>query len=504
MEEKMSSADFEDFIRQAYSVSADIGQEVERVLREGWKNPLSQEEIRSLLTQTIKLLRESASSRKDKAVAASLKGDIEKLVARVLTTRAKLETKAKPQKPLPPTGGVPHSQLTQEAEEVYPRPCFRGRSVPMLKLDIPVRDIELWDNNYRLETHLAQFEDKNGRKPSPLELLDIMLSKMDLPGIPDDKRIDQFEIIALAHSIAENGVRKPPIVDVDMTLLDGNRRVAACRYILGSDEFTSAQKSRAEATHCWQLTPYANDRDREAIIVSLNFEDDCKEPWPEYVKARMVYERWQSMLALEDNLTPAREKALLKELRKIFADDASKTTKYLTMMGFVQEFEEYQINEVGHDTYEAKHRADRYFQYFDELTKGKSPGGVYHTLGQRETLKKLVFDLLYQGKFKNWRLIRSLKYSDEDTVSELARALEETDLRIAKDLVEDALHGAHARAKETREVGANTRIKSFTEWLEALPPSAFRDKVTAENLQKLLDALELVKPIVREQLGEPE
>jgi hypothetical protein len=143
--------------------------------------------------------------------------------------------------------------------------------------------------------------------------------------------------------------------------------------------------------------------------------------------------------------------------------------------------------------FEVKHRASEYFQYFEELSKGTSPGGVAHTLNQNEELKHLVFDLLYQGKIENWTWIRNLKHTNEEVRDNLIRARDDTDRGRAAEIVDTALTDAKNRNRETRIVGANTRIEVFVKWLEDLPISSFRDNIKPENLQKLLKALELVK-----------
>src|SRR5437660_496758 len=81
------------------------------------------------------------------------------------------------------------------------------------------------------------------RRRTGEELLDIMLGNIQLPGVKEE---DQFAIHELARSIAANGVRKPPIIDIDGKLLDGNRRVTACRLVLDSQDFTIEEKKRAE------------------------------------------------------------------------------------------------------------------------------------------------------------------------------------------------------------------------------------------------------------------
>ncbi|MEA5515784.1 hypothetical protein [Nodularia sp. UHCC 0506] len=63
-------------------------------------------------------------------------------------------------------------------------------------------------------------------------------------------------------------------------------------------QFDSEQKRRAEYIPVWQITEHATNDDRNAVVVSLNFESDCKLDWSDYIKARKVYEEWQAMLAL--------------------------------------------------------------------------------------------------------------------------------------------------------------------------------------------------------------
>jgi len=150
---------------------------------------------------------------------------------------------------------------------------------------------------------------KHDRAPSPEELLHIMRGQMRLEGMEDE---DEFEIVTLARSIAANGVRKPPIIDVNGILLDGNRRVAACYLILNdtSGEFTSDEKKRAEYIYVWQLLDGATDDERDRVMVSLNFESDCKKDWPEYIKARKVFDDWEAMLALEGPKKPGQQRLL--------------------------------------------------------------------------------------------------------------------------------------------------------------------------------------------------
>ena len=497
--------DFEALIVAAHKISADVGDEVERALQRGREEPLTPEEVTQLLTKVIGLLRAKAARKGDKVAAASLAGDIGELVTKMVAARERLRGPAAAR-----NGRKPKLQLIGrngiEPAPVTPRPCFHGREIPVMGGFVKTTDLKQWDHNERLEIHLGQFRQQNKRDPSPQEVLDIMLSKMVLPGVTE---ADQFQIVSLARSIAVNGVRKPPIIDIDGTPLDGNRRIAACYYILASDEFDTEAKRRAEYIYVWQLTEHATAPEREAVVVSLNFESDCKVDWPEYVKARKVSEEWQGMLALEPrDPSPQRQAQMKRELSKKFAlgPDTTVVNRYLKMVDWATAFEDYHVNTRGKDVYEARHRTSRYFQYFDELAKGATTEGVAHALRQDEGFKHTVFDLLYDGKFQNWRQVRELKliHDNPEARDALAKARAEPDLELAEDHLENAMTIARSRRAELREVGANTRIESFVEWLEELPVRAFRDRITKENLLRLRKALRLVDGHAKAILDESE
>lgn len=487
-------------IEAAYRISEDVGAEVGAILREGRRSPLGPEETVRLLTKVIIALRDGAARREDSAALRSLAGDVEILVERLVQPRD--SNVGLSDGNVSGTAGL-LSKNGVEAGPVRPTPVFHGRMVPMNCGFVKTTDIDLWEGNLRLDIHLAQFRHARGREPTSEELLDIMLSRLPLPGLATD---DQFEIVELARSIAVNGVQRPPILDVGGTLLDGNRRVAACHYILHRDEFSSDEKRRAEYVFVWQLTEHATPDDRDAVIVALNFEPAYKQDWPEYVKARKLHDEWEAMLIIEPTPPgPKRLAEMKRELSKKYAlgPETTVVNRYLKMVEWANEFEDYHITERMLDPYEVKHKANAYFQYFDELAKGMKPGGVAYSLGQDDAFKRLVFDLLFDGKFKNWTEIRHLKHiaANEEARDLLTRARHEEDRDAAQDLVDDAVTVARIRPAEYREMGANTRIESFVEWIEQLPVRAFRDQISAENLRRLLSALKLVGKYAKASLS---
>lgn len=504
--------EFEALVREAYRASEDVGEEVEQILRDGREHPLDEEEASQLLSRVVGVLRRSAVERGDEVTAKALEGDTEEVVRRIVRSRSRATSgeansaHRAAQVQLFGSNGV-------EVDAVRPPAIFQGREVPMKQGYVKTRDIQLWDKNERLDIHLAQFRTANNREPTPEELLSIMLSDMDLPGVAGD---DQFKIEELARSIAVNGIKKAPIIDLDGTLLDGNRRVTACYYILNSDEFDSEAKRRADEVRVWQLTEHATSDDRNAVVVASNFEPDHKIDWPEYVKAKKVYQEWQTRLALEAR-TPGRKREI--EMKKALSMDFALgprtdiVTRYIRMVTWADAFEEYHTIDKGRDTYAVRHRANQYFQYFDELSKGEATapsgdkvGGVGYLLRQDDSMREAAFDLLFRGLFKNWTEIRDLKYVyDNDEARErMVKARSEPDEEEARDHLEIALDTARTRRADVRAVGANSRIKNFVKWLEEVPPKELRDNVSTGNLQGLLEALKLVEPMVESILKDRE
>lgn len=485
-------------VRRAYLASADLGTQVDEILALAQGHPLTAVEAEQLLLRVIETLRIGATGRGDTAALAALEGDARQICARIRASRPGFRAGPKASKAF--------KQLLMEEHNgtgvapVRPNPWFHSKEIPMLSGFASTRDIVLWDANERLDIHLNQFRHKYGRGPNPEELLDIMLSKMNLPGVEET---DAFDIAELARSIANNGVRKPPILDTDGTLLDGNRRVTACHYILNSNEFTLEQKKRAEHIFVWQLTQFATEDDRNRVVVSLNFESDCKQDWPQYVKAKKVAEAWRGMIAVEPQIPgPRRQTQMKKELSQRFAlgPNATEVTRYLRMVQWADEFEDYHIDVCNRDAYEVKHKANEYFQYFDELSKGVGPGTVARTLNEDEPLKHLAFDLLFKDKIKNWALIRDLRFiaGNQEARDLLRKANDvevhnESDLEEAQDLVENACVLVRRNKAEQRSLGSNTRIEAFVNWLEELPVKSFRDEITPDNLRRLLRALLLVE-----------
>ena len=511
----------EELLLAAEAMSTDIGASVKEILQEGLETPLSPKRIREILTRVVEVIRKGATRRNDHEMVKLLDSNAQSLSERIEEVKAHLATydarngkgtKAAVSNPLANDAITITQSLWLQSYDgvdpspVRPTPVFHERPVAVNEGFVRTRDIELWDDNSRLDIHLNQFNENYGRNPNPEEVLSIMKGEMPLQGIAT---ADQFGIEPLAKSIAVNGVRKPPIIDVDGTLLDGNRRVTACYRILedNSGAFTPEEKQRAEWMKVWQLTEHATDQDREAVIVSLNFEPDFKQDWPEYVKAQKVHDDWGARLALEPRGNPGdkRLREIRTEIARKFALATNEVSRYINMVSLAREFEEHHVVERSRDLHAVKHRTSKWFQYFDELNKGRSAGGVRWSLNQDSSFKQLVFDLLYEGKFRNWRQIRDLKlvYSNDDATKVLRKAREQNDIETAQEDVDNAIGIARVTRAETRQTAANTKIRIFTDWFLDLPVKAFDPSeagcVTQENLKRLWNTLKHVEIYLEEQ-----
>src|SRR2546427_4200405 len=172
--------ELEEIVEAAHRVSADVGAEVDDILRLGYEKPLGRDQAVALLQKVLTRLRSTAKRRGDNKALRSLAGDIEVLVERLVSGRQrKLFGGASAREMKKSVSLVARDGITPEA--VRPTPFFHGHEVPMMVGFVKTSDIELWSKNDRLEIHLGQFQQKHGRRPHGQELLEIMLSKMELP-----------------------------------------------------------------------------------------------------------------------------------------------------------------------------------------------------------------------------------------------------------------------------------------------------------------------------------
>ncbi len=493
---------FDELIEELRFEAGEHDAEVQRVVDELIANPMPLEEQESLLRAVFRALQNSPAAKTDPVAAAELSKSLDTLVRDTLKARRLLAAAPVMSDERRPVPWVPEPEFPRP---VVPKARFHNMQVDLVEGYVDPRDLRLWPENDRLEIHVKEFKKRNRRPPTPDELLDIMLTRINLPGVTKGK--DEFNIKSLARSIANNGVRVPPVIDFWGVPQDGNRRLASCLYILHSDEFDNEQKRRVSKILVRKMSEFAQPDEYRAVVVGLNFEPDEKMEWPDYIRARKVAEDWENMLLAEGHEpAPARRRELKRQLAGSFALEVSRVDRFLKMIDWADQFEEYHRTERGRGQHEVERAAAEHFQYFAEMMIGKQEGGVDHTLRQDEDLRSMTFDLLFDGKIKAWTLVRDLpKVARSPEARELMLEAvgmpnDEGTLKYARDKVDDAVSVARTADKELRSLGADPKIRQFVKFLKEVPVSTFEEKVEVRTLEALVDAFDTVIPLVRRAL----
>lgn len=361
--------------------------------------------------------------------------------------------------------------------QVRPAPTstFLGRTIALQEGYARTRDIDFWPENKRLAIHLRNFRRKEGRNPDPEELKGMLWPK------GSTSKGDPYEIGELADDIAARGVVTPPVIDYWGTAWDGNRRLAACLYILASDEYSDEQKERASRVRVWQTNEHATKDQIDAIVTSLNFGKDLKKPWPEYVRARDVYESFIGLYDIEASRRTLNEKDETKIRRRVAQRDGIKTaevTRYCKMVTWALEFENF-YREQGRDESEIETRTAELFQYFYELDAGVGDDKLANRFAGDEAFRAIVFDLLFDGKIKNFPQIRELRkvYDTPEALDQLKEAHAQPNVAMGRAGVADAIFTARKKSEEHRQAGKASELASIAKWL--------REDVTLSLLSKL-------------------
>jgi len=344
----------ETVIEEARRISLDVAQEVEEIFQQGNEHPLDQGKAFELLTKIISVLRQNAGERGDDATSNSLAGDIHQIIQRVIQMREPVISESTKIK-LVSHNGIDPGLLR-------PKQRFQGVEMSINAGYVKTRDIPLWTKNPRTDIKFAQFRKDKARDPNPEECLELMWG--------DDK--DEFKIKELAISIALNGVRVPPIIAVDGTLLDGNRRIAACQYILynKNQAFNNEALKNAEYIWIWQLTEDATKNDEQLVIAARNFEPDYKQDWTKYTKAKELYKAWQEMSSLSPGNSDERQKRVV--LAHKFAIKPDQVKKYIETIEIVEIFKDYHLDEKDKKIHEVENVVDRYYAYLEKIARLKS------------------------------------------------------------------------------------------------------------------------------------
>lgn len=481
---QITTSTVEELIASAETLSEDFGAEVERAVRAAREHPLDAPRARRLYTRILVILQSHGDDLVDaerEQVVAEVRGEVETIVASVDRPSA-LDVE---------DFFVDHEGL--EARRVVPVPTFNEKAVEMVEGYVDIERLKLWKGNHRLSLQVQEFEEQNHREPEDEELVRLMQGTIHLPSL---ERADPFKLKPLADSIARKGVEVPPIVSFDGEPKDGNRRIAASLLVLHGKGYDGVQKRRARFIRVWRAPENTTDDQFEAIVVSRNFESDHKEPWPEYIKGKLVVEEFELRRdQVKGRITRPVMKKIREEVAKDFAIKAKDVTRYAEMVHWAEDFTAYH-EEQGRDPAKVRYQAEKNFQWFYELAAGKGDEKLTRKLDDDDELKAVVYDLMFDvldsgAQVRN--LYRVVGNAETAQMLLKAHSLAETDPEGAADLVDEAIAEAKRRSVRRRSIGFEDYLKTMVERLGATPPDQWHG-VDSELLLQ-------VRRVMRSTLG---
>lgn len=441
-------------------LSADFGPTVQEAVAVAKSHPVDPVIAERLYTRVLRILRGDDRAESEEAIAAQ--------VRELLIELTPAEHPWGSVNLVERNGLRPH--------QVVPVPSFNGVSVGMWEGYVDVTTLQLWKENHRLELQVKEFTERNHREPDPEEVLELVQGSLRLPSLT---KPDPFHIEPLANSIARKGVERPPILTSDGEPKDGNRRIAAARWVVTSGKFRPDEVDRARWVKVWVAPPGTTPDQFEAIVVALNFEDDLKEKWPEFVKARLVVAEYRKdREGIIGGVTPARERQLKRDVADKFAITTTAVTRYIRMVQWAEDFEEYHVHERGKDPADVRYKADDIFQWFYEIQAGRSADKITVQMEEDPELRQVVYDLMFDVMDSGTQ-VRSLWkiVADEEARKQLADAhdsLENNNKKDALDLVKEAVTTADRNTSTRKKIGFEGFLRQAIDRLGGAPPDNWR------------------------------
>lgn len=478
-------------IAEAIELSAEYEHEVASAIERAASEPLDDVTAYRMFSRILVILRVGAHA--DDATKARVAAEVEREVQELVLSRVRPTNES-------PTGITLQARHGLQPHAVIPAPIFNGVQIALEEGYIDVSTLGLWKENARVDLHVREFKERFGRSPDENELLMLVQGRLEQLTF---SHADPFEIIPLARSIARKGVERPPIVTHEGQPKDGNRRIAAARHILASKDFTPDQKERARWIRVWKAPAYTTDDQFEAIVVALNFEADHKQPWPEYVKARLVVDRYRTQREDYGGRIPsAEDKRIRDEVAKHYAITAAEVTRYNKMVRWAEDFEQYHIGDRGLDDAAVRYKANEIFQWFYEIDAGKGADKLTIKLEQDEELRPVVYDLMYEI-LESGLQVRNLHrvIGDEVAFGLLKQAHEAAaaDPDQALTLVRDAIAEAQRNAP-SKKLGFDQWLRTAAQRLDHASPKDWHSVADDQLLRDLTRVLQSASSAAHSEL----
>lgn len=454
-----------ELIARATTLSTDYGNDVEAAVQAAIDAPLEAERARRLYTKILEILHSADAAGMSDAERRRIASDVEELVSAV----------ARPV-PIERQGYVDFIEMNGLAPRaVAPVPIFNGKPVAMTEGYVDVEKLGVWRDNHRLELHVAEFRERNGREPDDDELLKIMQGAIYLPSLG---KSDPFNLKPLAQSIARKGVQQPPIVSHEGIPKDGNRRIAASLLVLYGKAFSDEQRERARHIRIWRAPEKTTEDQFEAIVVAQNFEKDHKEEWDEYIKARLVVGEYDMRReGFKGRLTTSDTKRIKTDVSERFGIPVSRVTRYVNMVRAAEDFESYHVDDRNQDPAAVRYKANEIFQWFFEMDAGKADEKLTRKIDHDDQLKSMVYDMMFDLLDSGAQvrgLHKVLANADATQLLDQSYALMDKDPDEAVELVDAAIALAKRQSSKRRSVGFDQFLRTVVERLGETPPDQWK------------------------------
>lgn len=337
----------------------------------------------------------------------------------------------------------PMPRLEQISVANLPIPIWSGK--------VKVDSIRGWQDNPRIRVLVAQFRNNLGRDPDQDDIYEMM------------KKDENSDLKRLRDDIISNGVRHPVWLSKNGKLLDGNRRFFAVRYALESLGEADHRRIAISSVPAYVLTEDSDEEAERRVVVQMNFSDDLKMPWPDLVKAMMVYEDHQKGLSEA-------------HLAKKYDWNSSKVKSAIRTYGLIEEFRGFATEDknaedpdaggLGKSDNEANDIANKHYQKFNEAQKS-----FREALDTDVDFKRTFFRLLAADKFRSWAEVRTARDAwNEPSIRQVLLSPDPEAADKARIMVEAKKKGV------ITAISNEQRIREF---------SAFMDKMKMEDVRML-------------------
>lgn len=235
-------------------------------------------------------------------------------------------------------------------ESIASTAWFHDKKVEVYEGTTEINGISLWRENYRTMLdldHIQQILKKDLRKITDDEIIEHILLH-DLHKIPD-----------LAKSIKLDGVRVPLILSYGKKLIDGNRRLLACRYLMKKEK-DHTEKFTVSIVKC--LSPRVSKEIKLKIIAEMNFLPQHKEEWPRYVRAQFALQEYENFLRTSKN-----EKEAYKHVNYFLDIPPADLKRFREVLKMIEEYVKFVERAGKKKRQDAEIFGRSKFHFFEEL-----------------------------------------------------------------------------------------------------------------------------------------